>query len=460
MNFKLKYLKYKKKYLKLRGGEIYYDNETIDNKPLTIINESYNPETDITLMNMKEIKSELALIITSTVCNGNVFKYINNEKILNWCLDPDTVYIDPYKNTNKYFFNRYKFIIYSTPLYIIKKCKIIDEISKYIKIDNIPNNDLLGFTLYGTIFDQKINLFNSLYSTILQNMIYDKINIWLKTKTIIEPRYNPLYNSDIKKFILIKNSEAKQNKQIYFYTEQYLTGAYDRDFKIHMNVKLENIFYILDVILKNYELFENCLNQFKIDVNFPLFRVANQFSNKSSLQKVNNRYIVEEEQPPNLAFYPEIDEKFIGPFNKNKVHRNAERIINILKELFPDELNLSSNLFPRMNFRLTNCIYFSIGDSGDKFRNSEMFTAPTDYILPPRIKQMKNICHMSNKMTKLLSNHILYENNDDTNQCEDIRVQQYKLLNLKKFNDYSSRDIYKMVGQEQIYDKLRFSIFR
>ena len=454
LKYREEYLKYREEYLKLKGGEIYFYDETLDDKSLRIIRIPYNPITDLKLIEMKKIKSDIVSNITSVVSNGDISRYINDTTQINWCLDPDTIYVN--SPTNQYLFDRYKFIIYSAPLNTRKDGNVTDIISRYIRINEIPHTNLYDFILTGTIFGQQINFFNSIYSTILNNMVYDKILRWLTFKTISDPRYDTFIDPPIKKFILIKDFESKEANQIYFFTHKgFDSRDNDRDFKIHMNVKLKNIFYVLNVLLNNFELFEDCLNQFKISVDFPRFNVVNQFSNRSSdsFEEIDNGYIVEEEQPPNFVFYPEIDEDFIEPFNKDKVQRNVERIINILRYLFPDDLNLSSNLFPRMNFRLTDCIYFSIGDSGEKFDNPENFIAPTDYFISEENKKIRNYCHEFNKITKILSNHTLY---DETNKCKNINVKQYRLLNSKKFNNYSSRDIYKMVGQEKIYNKLRF----
>jgi hypothetical protein len=215
-----------------------------------------------------------------------------------------------------------------------------------------------------------------------------------------------------------------------------------------MNVKLEYVFYVLDVLLSNYDLFKECLNQFKISVDFPRFSVVNQFSNRSSenFTKEEGGYIVEEEQPPNFVFYPETHPQFTGPDYKDKVQENVKRIINILITLFGKyDLVLSSNLFPRMNFRLTNCIYFSIGDSNEKNDHPENFTPPTDYLIVPEEDECRNF----NNKTKLLSNHVLYDK-----KCEKVNVRQYELLNSKKFDGYSSSDIYGMIGQKKIYANL------
>lgn len=448
MDFKTKYLKYKKKYLQLKGGDIYFFDETLNNKQLEIIRTDYNPTEDRKLIAMKSIVPTFASSITANIStNGDMCSYINDDTQINWCLDPNTIYVN--SSSNRYLFNRYRFVIYSAPLTIYDNGKLIDIFSKYVKINDIPSDIEGSFILVGTIFRQPINFFNSIYSTILNNMLYDKILRWVVSKTDEDPRFTTSRMLDpTNKFILIKDNVSKESNQIYFFTHNgFATRNPDNDFKIHMNVKLEYVFYVLDVLLSNYALFEDCLNQFKISVDFPRFGVVNQFSNRSSenFTKEEDGYIVEEEQPPNFVFYPEIDTDFTGPNYKDKVQKNVKNIINILIHLFSEhDLVLSSNLFPRMNFRLTNCIYFSIGDSNEKNDNPENFIPPTDYLTVPG---NEIDCQRFNKQTKLLSNHVLYDE-----ECEKINVKQYKLLNSKKFDGYSSRDLYKMIGQEKIYN--------
>ena len=127
-------------------------------------------------------------------------------------------------------------------------------------------------------------------------------------------------------------------------------------------------------------------------------------------------------------------------------------LINILKELFPDNLDLSSNLFPRFNFRISNCIYFAIGDSGQKFKNPQNYTHPSDYNPEECISYDISRCSYENKKNKLISNHELCKIDDEI--CTKNNVNQYKLLNSKDFNNKTTKEIYSMINQTDIYDKL------
>lgn len=442
MDYKNKYLKYKNKYCKsknLHGGYIYYNNETLNNKNLTIITTPYDSTTDTILQDYIDINPT----ITSYVNNILVNTIIQDTENILWSLDTDTIYIS--NLSNKYFMERFKFIIYS-----IKNtdCNINDHFT----IDSIPLDIdiLIDFTLYGTIFNKKINLFNSIYSDIIMKKIYTKMLEWC---TLLL-----LFTDSIQNFY-IKTSEASiMNNQIYFLNKKIKLTKYDEpdnNFKVHMNVKLESIFYVLHILLSNYTKFKDSLHQFKIDISFSSFTISNQFTNRESCcDPIRNNYYVEEEQPANFVFYPIKDETF----DSTGIQTNVRDIINILKELFPDNLNITSNLFHRFNFRINDCIYFAIGDSYDKFNYPLKFVAPRNYNI---IRENANLyneetCEYYNTMTKIISNHKLlkYENR----KCSPLNVKQFKLLNLRLFMSYDMNNIYEMVGQKDILDNLISSI--
>jgi hypothetical protein len=77
---------------------------------------------------------------------------------------------------------------------------------------------------------------------------------------------------------------------------------------------------------------------------------------------------------------------------------------------------MSSNLFPRINFRISDCIYFAIGNFDHKTepRYRNQFEAPLDYLnyikYYTTYRQNSTPCELINKFTKTFSNHILLEN--------------------------------------------------
>jgi hypothetical protein len=268
---KNKYNKFKKKYLELKGGEIYYNNETLENKSLNIIYEEYISSNDQSLIDMKRFcqKNNFSDKIMSKINKDDLVSLIDNKELIIWCLEPNDIYIND--DCETYFNCRFQFIIYHISIQNVRR------LTNIFQIDSIQNDSyaLFNYTLYGTIFGKRINLFNTFYNDYLIHDIYLKILEWLTPKTEKENRDSTFIYT---KFVLNKDDRIKQ---IFFSNYNSLDNT-DEDFKIHMNVKLEYIFFILDILLKNYKLFEDCLSSFKINVNFYLYRIGNQIFNRSS----------------------------------------------------------------------------------------------------------------------------------------------------------------------------------
>jgi predicted nucleotidyltransferase len=213
---------------------------------------------------------------------------------------------------------RFNFIIY-----LIKNTDC--NINNHFIINSIPSDIdiLIDFTLFGTIFNKSINLFNSIYSNILMKKIYDKILEWCKLLMLFTDSINNFYINTSKQNII--------NNQIFFINKKPESIIYnnpDNNFKVHINVRLESIFYVLHVLLSNNERFKNILHQFKIDISFCGFNISNQFTNRESCcNSVRNNYYVEEEQPVNFVLYPIKDDTF----NSTGIQTNVRDIINILK---------------------------------------------------------------------------------------------------------------------------------
>jgi hypothetical protein len=352
----------------------------------------------------------------------------NDDSRFMWVLDVDTVYLnDKCKKNPSFWPYRYFLILYSLPAhqYYIQ---LFNDNFNVIIPESFSNSD--DFTLKATLFNTELNLFNSIYSLKIKKAILKYILDWI----------NPKID---KKIIFLSNVYCNGQYQIYF--RNRLINDIDNDFKIHMNIKLEKYFWVLQTLIENYDYFIDLISSFKIDIDFPMFTILNQFYNRSENESK------EEEQPINIAFYPLKDSNFNG----NNIQQNVCKIINKLKELFPEDLNLSSNLFPRFNFRISDCIYFAVGDSGDKFKNPCKYTAPSDYIeIQNKCNNMdKNDCELTNNKTKKISNHELCTYNE-AEKCKINDINHHHLLNLKKFEGKNTEDIYAMVGQTDIYNKL------
>jgi hypothetical protein len=427
--YKQKYLKYKKKYLDLKGGHIisFYDKideNIISNVPFDEYTNPYHPAFP---MIEKELLYKEDIRGPMQVSNDNI-KFM-------WVLDVNKVYLNEINNCkiNPVFFPcRYFLILYSLPHIIELQCNT-DHTSIFNKNFNVTIpcffENANDFTLTATLFNTNLNLFNSIYSFKIKKAILPFILDWIKPKIIGKQIYLlPICRTD--------------QYQIYFRNRS--NNDTDKNFKIHMNIKLEKYFWVLQTLIENYDI--DLISSFKIDIDFPNFTILNQFVNRSEIESK------EEEQPINIAFYPLKDSSFDG----NNIQQNVCNLINKLKELFPENLNLSSNLFPRFNFRISDCIYFAVGDSGDKFDNPCKYTAPIDYIeIQNTCNTMdKNKCDLTNIKTKKISNHELCTYDDETKTCKINDIKQHHLLNLKIFEGKNTREIYAMVGQTDIYDKL------
>lgn len=374
-----------------------------------------------------------------------------------WVLDTNTVYIDKELCTTE-IFCRYYFLHYKIEYNKFYNNLFTREFKLVEPIPTVFSTQPIDYNFRASIFGTELDLFNSVYSRPIINIVFRKIKKWLLNKIDTNNCMLGYKNNDKQQQFYLQNTSKinfmKPSRNIieqFEYIKLYSVREElsDDRFKIHMNIKLEKLFWILDKLINNYYKFTDLITEFKFDFNFTSFTISNQFNNRSSFNSDidDNGIKYEEEQPVNIVFYPiyfDFDEE------NNGVQENVKNIINILKELFPDELNISSNLFPRFNFRINNSIYFALGDSGKKFANPTNFSPPTDYNPANCVENNEKRCNLLNNKTKRISNHELCVFADG--KCNENNVNQYKLLSIYK--NKSTRDIYKMVGQEDIYMKI------
>jgi hypothetical protein len=435
--YQKKYLKYKKKYLDLKGGDIIsYDDKIDDNIISDVSFEDYpNPYEKTFPMIKKEL---LIYDVDSTGTNIQPLHVYEDSNQIRWVLEGDKVFLNKYKKPPYWTYWPYRFslILYSLPL---EQDDLLFCENFYIHIPDTFLPDIYKFTLKASLFGIEINLFNAIYSFRITEAIFSFILDW------IYERINTYKNRNI---LTVKPISIIKQTQIFFTNKLYNNTnlVSDSNFKVHMNIKLENYFWVLETLIKNYHRFTNLISMFKIDIGFPGFSILNQLWNRTG---DNSK---EEAQMPNIVFYP----LEYTHFPKTYIQENVKNIINILKELFPEHLNLSSNLFPRFNFRISDCIYFAVGGSDDKFDNPCNYIAPSDYIEKRNNCNImnKDKCMLTNLKTKTLSNHELCIYNDEKNECEINNIKNYNLLNLNIFAGKNTREIYAMVGQTDIYDKL------
>jgi hypothetical protein len=137
------------------------------------------------------------------------------------------------------------------------------------------------------------------------------------------------------------------------------------DYKIHINIKLKYLFWVIQKIIDNSSKFE-LFSHFKIHLNFWNYKILNKKS--PNIVFYNLFY-----KSPNIVFYSYKDEK---PEITKKCFIN---LVKLLLELFLDKLNISSKKFSRFTFKLNNNIYLCIGDCTDKINKSSDYTIPLEY---------------------------------------------------------------------------------
>ena len=98
---------------------------------------------------------------------------------------------------------------------------------------------------------------------------------------------------------------------------------------------------------------------------------------------------------------------------------NVREIIKVLLELFPDEINIASNKYPRFNFKINNCIYIGFGEGIDKQKvgDGTRFTEPLEYKTIQCEAKEKDECLGLNHMSKYASATQLCTYDDDKQQC-------------------------------------------
>lgn len=168
-------------------------------------------------------------------------------------------------------------------------------------------------------------------------------------------------------------------------------------------------------------------------------------------------YLYEPFFPPMIAIYASDDTV-------------ATRIASKLLELFDDKdtSDMVIPITPRLNFKLNNMVYFSLGDSVTKFMSIEKnctrmqdkynCTNKDDLQLPDEYKEImslcstqksKDTCQKLNSLPKNLSNHSLCQWTKD--KCDSVsKLSPFLLIDKKE----TIQSIYEKIGQKARYDEL------
>jgi len=244
-------------------------------------------------------------------------------------------------------------------------------------------------------------------------------------------------------------------------------------YKFHLMFQPDKIEEVLTLLFSNYETFPSfkILNYKPVQYEvFPDFKEEYRpiLHEKMPVGFITNTginyytyngkdYLYEPLFPPMIAIYASND----------TVARN---IASKLLELFNDRVtaDMVIPLIPRLNFKLNNMVYFSLGHSVTKFMSIEKncirmqdkynCTNKDDLQLPDEYKEImslcstkdsKDTCQKLNSLPKNLSNHSLCQWTKD--KCDSVsKLSPFLLIDKKE----TIQSIYEKIGQKARYDEL------
>jgi hypothetical protein len=460
-----KYLKYKKKYSMLKGGildqEELLDPELIDNDDDEIMKLFFTMQRKLAktwwardrfigfniiksvpfnvienksdrLIWSKNIKKVNLRDIRPEVCNWNKS---TTEYLTVWC---------------RYYFKYYQ---------LFTNKDILDEIqdNSYVITPSYNNICPYKYEFTLTILGAKFNMYDSVYNKYMQSKIITPlINNWVK-KIYKEVRDRDPNTKDLNIYVLSGDSQI-----ILVLTEPVRFGIeMRRELKIHIQIKLEYLFWVIQKIIENLSLFTyideqgikfDSFNRFKFRVGFwrfslPEFTANYPFRRIKKYKKDGIEYYTETQYEANIVFYTEYD--YYGEDLQKKC---IQHLINTLIKLFPDNLNINSDLFPRFNLRVTKNIFIGIGDGDYKQEDIKVFDNFDDFkkMNCDRFPNQLSCDKCSNKISKNITDHELCKWNTSTEKCESSKYYSFNLLTYKdkfrtiqEIEDYIGRPLYK-----------------
>lgn len=454
MNTKYKYIKYKMKYIHQTNSDI----ENIDiNK--NISSDEYILYTNIPSININPIYNDKYEIIPTKysriINNDTDFIFtLNCKKALFYKKKPDDM---KYSNARTYTFG----------LIINNKNNLRDIFNKCYKkiipiLKNYDSNQPYIFKSIFNIYDISINTFENVFSkklyynfgmiyTLWMKYIYYKsyydFNIINDADIFVNSSHTFLENTRLPKHIFFLNTDINQ---IYVYLNDRFNPKYKLNiFKIHLTVKTEHIFWVVEKLIKNIPLFKIkdtdifLFNAFKVLTRFADFTILSDLLNIYPSLDINdhiinnidgyrysfndNTYKYENVNQANIVLYVYIEN------NTENNRNNIRSAIKILTELFPKYLNIGSNKTPRFNFRINDTICFAFGDGDSKeIVNNTDFKKPTDY--------NKDVCVNANLDMYIEPEQLCNEINDATLQISNNRLCDYdeqKLCHLNNIYSYN-----------------------
>jgi len=282
-----------------------------------------------------------------------------------------------------------------------KDCKIVEyeKIPKYFIIDKLKYNNK-KFNYIQKINDYEINIFTSIFSIPFQKTIHLTIINWLNSK-INNDIFCTFSNSLNQPGIAINDSEfinmcdTKSNYARSLDTTNKILPS-TKKYKIHINIKLEFLFWSIEHIINNAKKFIIKINNIKKPL-FSFLKIHTDFHNFTTLRETNS--ILDNEKilySPNIVFYQYKD-------TDDEITKICfQKLVKVLLKLFPNNLNISSKIYSKYSLKLNNNIYLQTGDAIDKKNKSSEYTIPIEYT------QILDSCtKKKNDLVKKLSNHQL-----------------------------------------------------
>jgi hypothetical protein len=320
------------------------------------------------------------------------------------------------------------------------ECFIKKNVEAIIKTPFFDETKPYSFIYYVKILNKEFNSFNVYFSYYLQSKICKSIMSWGNN---LLKKYLTCNKKGVYLFAENPADQSNRLSQIKIHNNYV-----DSHVKLQMCIKDEYLFWVLENLCKNlYELKLCGLNSFKFYTpsNNKFKKIADFFPDHENNERIDSYYINCKEYKRELLASPTVVfylSKYIEPSNINK-------LINKLKCLFPDNLDITND-FPRFNIRLTKNIFFSVGgDNHLKFKRQsldfEIIPLEYKYILDKYDKIDINECKRLNEYSKNLTDHdilILSEGKYIPNN-----ITSYYFLT----NGSSFKDLFSTYGLEEFY---------
>jgi hypothetical protein len=293
--------------------------------------------------------------------------------------------------------------------------EINNELQKYYNI-TIKNNKLKI-----KLNSKNINIFNNIFSKPLQRIIHLSIINWINKQIknkIFKTTSNLLNQPGVAiNYLLFDNYPTKDKEmmrcRILDTTNKILLIS--PEYKIHINIKLKYLFWVIKHIIDNSDKFIIEINGIKKPL-FSHFKIHTDFWNFTILNK--------EYKTPNIVFYQYQDKD-------NEITKICFRkLVKLLLNIFPNDLKISSKIYSKFTFKINNNIYLCIGDGIDKINKSEDYTIPLEY---QQIKDNNLYDKYKKKINKLSyydlfddnTNYLVKKNNNSINKIfNDIGLKE------------------------------------